>query len=377
MPTSNIRLMLLVIVICIACASRTSIKEQVLLHSFRKIQGLSIRSPSSQDLFEGAMEGMTEKLRTRYKDPYSHYENAEKQREINNKLDNKLVGIGVFMEFNTDKSILLFPLPNSPAGRAGVQYGDTLLKVNDEDIANLSPNNVSEKIRGLEGTPVTITVRHPEHDMPISIRIVREVQQMATIVGDSLNTNGQRNYTLDTDTDIGYIALRDSFSKDTASELATALEKLNIRGNVKGLILDLRGNPGGYLQSAVAVCQLFLNKGTIVTVKRRDGSVKNTYTARGTPLWIKPMVVLIDHDSASASEIVAACLQDHHRAIVVGERSYGKGTVQENFELPMNLGTLRLTDAEYRRPSGKNINRFPDDTKDDIWGVLPNEGYEI
>jgi len=377
MSVTNIRLMVFAIVVCLICASRTSIREQVLLHSYRKMQRLSLRSPSEKDLFEGAMEGMTEKLRRKYKDPYSYYENAENQKDINDQLENTLVGIGVFMEFGPEKSVLLYPLLNSPAFRSGILYGDRLIKVEGEDIAGLSNEGIASKIRGPEKTAVTITVKHQGSDEPVDVRIVRERQRMPTVVGDSLKHDGSWNYTLETNPEIGYLCLRDSFSDETPREMANALAALNRDTNVRGLILDIRGNPGGYLQSAVAVCELFLDEGTIVTVKRRDGSVKDTYKASGKPLWTKPVVLLINEGSASASEIVAACLQDHHRAIVVGERSYGKGTVQEIFILPMRLGSLRLTDAEYRRPSGENINRLEGDAENDTWGVLPDDDCRV
>ncbi|MDR1958295.1 MAG: S41 family peptidase [Planctomycetaceae bacterium] len=378
MPILNIRLTLLFIVICSFCASRTSLREQVLLNAYRKIERLSLRSPSSQDLFEGAMEGMTQKLRKKFNDPYTYFENAENQRDINNQLENKLVGIGVSMEWTREHSVLLYPLPNSPALRAGVQYGDKLLKVEGEETAGLSVSEIGVRIKGDAGKPVVLTVQHPGEEEPVDLRIVRESQQLPTVTGDSLRQDGRWNFTLETNPDIGYVHLRDSFGRETVPELTAALEELNRNRSVKGLILDIRGNPGGYLDSAVDVCRLFLSEGTIVTVKRRDGSVKKTFSAAGdTVLWTKPMVVMVNGESASASEIVAACLQDHYRAFVVGERSYGKGTVQEIFDFPMKLGTLRLTDAEYWRPSGKNINRFAEFTEQDTWGVLPSEGGSV
>lgn len=147
---------------------------------------------------------------------------------------------------------------------------------------------------------------------------------------------------------------------------------------MEGLILDLRNDPGGMLGSAIRVCDLFVDSGVIVTTRRRDGQIQDGYTASKEGTYGElPMVVLVNTFSASASEIVAACLQDSDRAVVVGERTFGKGTVQELINLEAKQGVLKLTVASYWRPSGKNIHRRSDDEEDDEWGVTPNEGYEV
>jgi carboxyl-terminal processing protease len=391
MPLFNIRLMLIVVIVSLLCALRTTVREQVLLHSYRKIQSLSLVRPSEEDLFEGALEGMTLKLREdKYGDHYSHFENPQDQATLHDLLVNDLVGLGVSLEMDEKThDVLLFPLPKSPALEAGVKYGDQLLKINGEVIKGLTLRDVSGKLQGKEGSKAILVIRHTDSENPLEnhseneseIEVVRMRQRLPSVIGDRLNRDGTWNYTLETAQEIGYIGLRTTFSDTTAEEMRQALESLE-KANAQGVILDLRNNPGGYLNAAIDVCNLFLNEGTIVsttpelvlggTPTEKPGFSEIVTSAAGLAIWHKPVVVLINRDSASASEIVAACLQDHQIATVVGSRSYGKGTVQEMTELPFQLGTIRLTKAQYLRPSRKNINRTSTMTDKDIWGVTPD-----
>ena len=381
MPVSNIRLIVAVIIVSMFCASRTSLREQVLLNSFRKVRQLSLCATSEQDMFEGTLEGIANKLQTNYDDRYAAYENRDEQKKSYDQLENTLVGIGVFPDFNPKtRETILYPLPHSPALEAGLKHGDILVKVDGKEIGGLSRNELSQKLRGPEDTKVTLTVRReqPSNDekTTVDLQVTRKMQMMPTVTGDRLKHDGTWDYTLETHPDIGYIALPSTFSHQTTVETAEALGELNRHDQVKALIIDLRGNPGGYLDTAVDVCDLFLEKGdAIVTTKGR--SSQHTVFARGNRGWHKPVIVLVDHGSASASEIVSACLQDHKIATVVGTRSYGKGTVQEMFDLPLKMGTFRLTKAEYVRPSGQNINRHEGDTRENVWGVSPDPGCEV
>lgn len=362
-------------IISLVLASRTSIREQILSNAYRKIQQTAFVAPSEQDIFEGALEGMTAKLRNQYGDAYSAYENAKDQEKMRESLENKLVGLGVSMvPLGKSQGVQLFPLPNSPALEAGIKYGDALLKVDGDDITGLAMGDVSKKLAGEPGSKVTLLVRHFDSEEDREVTVTRARMQLPNVTGDRLNRDGSWNYTLETNPDIGYIAIERTFSDLTAIEAAQAINELQ-KTDVKGLIIDLRSNPGGYLSAAVGVCNLFLNEGTIVTTRQRFMS--DTITAQGAAAWDKPVVVLIDSYSASASEIVAACLQDHGIAVVVGTRSYGKGTVQEMIKLPLEMGTLRLTKAEYFRPSQKNINRRGNAPETDEWGVMPDEGCRI
>ena len=194
-------------------------------------------------------------------------------------------------------------------------------------------------------------------------------------MSDSRKPDDQWDFLIDKDKKIGYIRIS-NFIANTVEELKKALAELKADG-MQGLVLDLRDDPGGLLSSAVEVSDLFIDEGVIVSTKGRN-TPKKTYEARKDGAYTNfPMVVLVNRFSASASEIVAACLQDHDRALVVGERSYGKGSVQNIFDLDDGNSVLKLTVASYYRPSGKNIHRFKNAKESDEWGVSPNPGMEV
>jgi carboxyl-terminal processing protease len=203
----------------------------------------------------------------------------------------------------------------------------------------------------------------------------RELIQLDTVMGDSYDKDGKWNLMLDPENKIGYLRLT-HFTSRSAAEVRDALKSLKKQG-MKGLILDLRFNPGGLLEAAVDIADLFIDEGLIVSTDGRN-SLHRTWTAKSFGTFTGfPMVVMVNHFSASASEILSACLQDHHRAIVVGERSWGKGSVQDVIDLEDGKSALKLTTASYHRPSGKNIHRFPDSKESDEWGVTPDAGYKI
>jgi len=389
MPLSNLRSILVVAFISLFCISRTTIREQVLLNACRKLQQTAFVHPTEQDLFEGALEGMTKKLHDKYGDHYSAYENPVQQQKIRDNLENQLIGLGVWLvPLGKSQGTQLFPLPDSPALEAGVQHGDLLLKIEGDDATGLTLSEITKRLEGNPGTKVTLLVRRndlvaadlraeeseQESERETELTVTRARIHLPSVLGDHILRDGSWCHTLETAPDIGYLALNKTFNDSTTLEMRKALEYLKKQNDIKGVIIDLRGNPGGYLNAAVGVCSLFLNEGVIVTTKQRDFT--DPIKAPGAAIWDKPVVVLIDAMSASASEIVAACLQDHGIAIVIGTRSYGKGTVQEMVKLPLNMGTLRVTKAEYFRPSLKNINRG-NKSEDDEWGVMPNDGYEL
>ena len=198
---------------------------------------------------------------------------------------------------------------------------------------------------------------------------------METVLGDRRKADDHWEFMYDEKGRIGYIRIS-AFSQETAKELRTALEDLK-RRNVRGLILDLRFNPGGLLRSAIEVSNLFISSGRIVSTKGRN-TPERVWDAQDDAIFEGiPMVILVNHYSASASEIVSACLQDHKRAVIMGERTWGKGSVQNIIELENGRSALKLTTAAYKRPSGKNIHRFPNSKDKDEWGVMPDLGYEL
>ena len=217
---------------------------------------------------------------------------------------------------------------------------------------------------------------HAGHTKREKFTLMRERVHVETVLGDRRKADDHWEFMYDEKDRIGYIRVS-AFSQETAKELRTALEDLK-RRKVRGLVLDLRFNPGGLLRSAIEVSNLFISSGRIVSTKGRN-TPERVWDAQAAAPFSKaiPMVVLVNHYSASASEIVSACLQDHKRAVVMGERTWGKGSVQNIIELENGRSALKLTTAAYKRPSGKNIHRFPDSKDKDEWGVMPDLGYEL
>jgi carboxyl-terminal processing protease len=230
---------------------------------------------------------------------------------------------------------------------------------------------------GEPGTEVTISVLHPSATEAESVTLKRELIQQPTVLGYRRNAEGVWDYFCDPDHKIGYIRLA-AFSRATSADLAKVLQQIPSLG-LQGLVLDLRFNPGGMLNQAIEVSDLFLHEGRIVSVVGRannpppwDAHEEGTLIPPGFPL-----AVLVNRFSASAAEIVSACLQDHGVAVIVGERTWGKGSVQNIIQLDRGKSALKLTTAGYQRPSGKNIHRGPNAKDSDPWGVTPNEGYAI
>jgi carboxyl-terminal processing protease len=239
-------------------------------------------------------------------------------------------------------------------------------------------------ITGEIGKDVTLTILHEGAKEPVDITITRAEIKVPSVLGDLRKTDNPKawDFMIDKESKIGYIRLS-TFSETAAQEMQEAVEQLQHDG-VRGLIIDLRNDPGGLLDQAVKISDLFLTEGRIVTIKGRNES-EHAYDAKEagtllTPAEKFPIAVLINKFSASASEILSAALQDHKRAVIIGERSYGKGSVQHVIKLDeadRGKSALKLTTASYWRPSGKNIHRFPDAKETDEWGVKPNEGFEV
>ncbi|HEX7449136.1 MAG TPA: S41 family peptidase, partial [Pirellulales bacterium] len=231
------------------------------------------------------------------------------------------------------------------------------------------------RLKGEPGSSVTFKVQHPGGAGIEKMTVTRELIQMESILGDRRNDRDEWDFMLDPAKKIGYIRIV-SFGRETQGELKKAMDRLK-KENVRGLVLDLRFNPGGLLGSAIAVADMFLTEGEIVSTSGRN-SPKRTWSAHKPDTYEGfPMVVLVNRASASASEIVSASLQDHKRAIVVGERTWGKGSVQTVMDLEGGKSILKLTTASYQRPNGHNIHRFPDAKESDEWGVMPDAGYEL
>ncbi len=329
-----------------------------------------VQEVSRRELMEAAIKGVLSKL-----DPYSSYIGPEEFGGFKTSVESQFGGIGIQITIDDGQLKVLSPLVGTPAYRAGIQSGDRIIKIAGESTKGIDVDQAVQKLKGEAGTTVTFTVLHTLDNREETVSIKREVIHIDTVLGDRRKPNDEWEFMLDSEKRIGYIRLT-AFSRDTAADLREALDEL-VGKNLKGLVLDLRFNPGGLLNSAVEVADLFLADGKIVstkgrTIPERSWEAKKKGTYEGFP-----MVVLVNRYSASASEIVSAALQDHQRAIVIGERTWGKGSVQNVIELESGKSALKLTTASYQRPNGHNIHRFPDAKDSDEWGVKPNDGYDM
>lgn len=370
MPKRHCIFFIITFLISFILASQTSMRERIFLYVLHQIETEALEPVKHQDLLAGALTGM---VQTTADYPYTSWLPPDEKKEYENELQGKIAGIGIFhlrKEFPSGNYTFI-PLPESPASKAGLQYGDRIVQVDETKVAKLSIKEFVNLLRGHKGTTVSLTVLPRNSKDTKKIKIVRDLIQQDIVCGDHRNSDGSWNYTLKEDPSIGYIRIT-QFADLTVPDFLLALADL-LNTKIKGLILDFRGNPGGFLPAAVTLCDYFVPEGSkIVTTRRRNGSIKREYIATSCEKIDFPLIILIDEGSASASEIVAACLQDHNRATIVGSRSYGKGTIQELFPLPCGMGLLRLTDASFWRPSNIPLHRFQESKEYDPWGVQPD-----
>lgn len=349
---------------------------KLFVDTFEEIDRNFVEPVDRRELIEAAMRGMVLKL-----DPHSNYIGTSEIRQFTEAVDQEFGGIGiqVTIEPKTRRLMVMVPMPGTPAIKAGLRAGDHILEIDDKPTADFPAGREMESavqmMRGKPGETVKVKIQHTGAPMPETVEIVRDVIKSPTVMGDHYDSTGNWSFLIEGEDKLGYIRLT-NFARNSTEEVHSALEALKKEG-MKGLVLDLRFNPGGLLGAATAISDFFVESGVIVSVKGRN-TEEQTYkaTKRGTYSGF-PMVVLVNHSSASASEIVSACLQDHKRAVIVGERSYGKGSVQNVIQLEGGKSALKLTTASYHRPSGKNIHRLPKATEKDEWGVVPDPGFEV
>jgi carboxyl-terminal processing protease len=316
-------------------------------------------------------------------DPHSSFMNPKEYKHFNTQSKGKFGGIGIQLgtDRQTGQLTVISPIVGTPAYDAGILAGDVIVKVEGKSTDGMRLSEAVDMIQGDAGQKITLTVRHEGAKEDVELPMVRAVIEMPSIMGDQRQADDPKSwdYFMDKESKIAYIRVV-AFNENTAADLEKVLQQLKKDG-LKGLVIDLRNNPGGLLSAAVDVVNLFIDEGRIVSTKGRtikerhfDAKPRNAVL---TPAKDYPMAVLVNKNSASASEIVAAALQDHGRAIVVGERSYGKGSVQNILRIEHDLSALKLTTASYWRPSGKNIHRFPDAKDTDEWGVSPSDGFDV
>ena len=310
---------------------------EILTEVLRQIEKNYVEPQDSQDLIYGAIRGMVKSL-----DPHSSFMTKEEHTELMVETQGSFSGIGIEITIKDRVLTVVSPIEDTPGYKAGLKAGDKIVKVGDESTMDMTLIEAVKQIRGPEGTDVKLTIVREGEEKPLEFSITRGVIPLKSV----------RYYSLSPQ--IGYVRVS-SFQGNTSEDLAAALEDLEKDGKIKGLIVDLRNNPGGLLSQAIEVSELFLDAGVIVTTKGRSSShnIKASAHKDGTKRDY-PIVVLVNGGSASASEIVAGALQDNKRALILGSRTFGKGSVQTI--LPLSDGSgLRLTTARYYTPNGTSI----------------------
>ena len=306
-----------------------------------------------RDLTYAAVKGMVNEL-----DPHSEFLDPAAYHDLQDDTEGQFGGLGLVVTVRSNYVTVVTPMEDTPGFRAGILAGDRIIKINGEDAVKMPLEDAVKRLRGKPGTRVTMTIQRPSSGVVKNFTLTREVIQMQMVE----DINGKEEYPLNDDK-IGYVCIT-QFGDNTGDELEAALRKLQAQG-MKALILDLRWNPGGLLDEAVNVCQKFLPRGQlIVSTEGRDPAQNSVRRAagRGDELHGMPVVVLVNLSSASALEIVTGCLQDLHRAIVLGEKTFGKGSVQSIF--PFDDGSaLKLTTAKYYTPSHRVIHEH---------GIMPD-----
>lgn len=378
MPLRNLIVILLAALLSMACYVRASRNRYVstITEAMNLISTEYVDDVEQRKLFEGAMDGMVGQL-----DPYSGYSPPEEYQQFRDQMDQGFVGIGVFVELDqeTKRLTIMSPLVGTPAHKAGIKSGDVILAIDGKDTAGMSLKESTSHIKGPAGTKVKLTIQHIGEPSPVDLLVERAEIPIESVYGDIRGADGKWIFHLLEKPKLGYIRVH-NFGERTPTEVRTALDAYKQTGQgIEALILDLRGNAGGLLTSAIGICDMFLDRGTIVSTRGRNNQERSRHVAtKGMEVSPDiPLVVMVDRFSASASEIVAACLQDNRRAVVVGQRSWGKGTVQNIVELEGGRSALRLTIARYWRPSGKDIHKAANAQESDDWGVSPDPGLEV
>lgn len=305
---------------------------------FERVRAEYVEEVSDEELVEAAINGMLTAL-----DPHSGYLDAKKYRDMQVQTKGEFGGLGIEVTMENGLVKVVSPIDDTPAHRAGIQAGDVITHINDEPVLGLTLAEAVERMRGPVDTSIALTLRREGVEEPVDVSMSRAV---ITISPVRARAEGR----------IGYVRIT-TFNEQTESSLNEAIDELraDLGNNLKGLVLDLRNNPGGLLEQAVSVADAFLDRGEIVSTRgRRADAIQRFNARRGDLAEGLPMVVLINGGSASASEIVAGALQDHHRAIVMGMPSFGKGSVQTIMPLPGH-GAIRLTTARYYTPAGTSI----------------------
>lgn len=390
-PKRNI---ILLVAISLSCLAAYAAREQAAPgRRFGEVLSL-IRATyyqpvNEEQLYEAAVDAALAKL-----DEHSAYIRGDGRTDLEAALDQKFGGVG--LELTIDERLRIptvsSPVVDSPAWRARIKAGDRIEAIDGEEMVGRPLREAVSRLRGPVGESLVLRVATPSGDSAASldpsaverreVALVREIIETESVLGDRRGADGRWDWMVEGVPGVAYVRIA-TFGERTAVELSEAFTAIEAEDKPRGLVIDLRGNPGGLLSAAVEVCDLLLDDGVIVHTRKRrsDAADDATLDARrataGARLAGVPIVALVDGLTASAAEIVAACLQDTGRAAVVGSRTFGKGTVQSILPLSDESGLLKLTTAEYLRPSRQGIDRQVRDGDADAWGVSPDAGYEV
>ena len=302
-----------------------------------KINKQYVDEINQSEAMDSAINGLLQSL-----DPYSSYMSPEVFNEMQTETSGEFGGLGIEVGMESGVVKVISPIDDTPAPNAGIKAGDYIVKINKTQVQGKSLSEAVDLMRGPVGSEIELTIRRKGERKALTFNIVREIIQIQSVKSDLLEKN------------IGYLRLT-SFNENSSEQVKKKIKDLEKDKNIKAYILDLRNNPGGLLSQAIKISDFFLDNGEIVSTKsRKDSENRKWFAKKGDLTNGKTLVVLINYGSASASEIVAGALKDHKRAILLGENSYGKGSVQSIIPLK-NDGAIRLTVAKYYLPSGKSI----------------------
>jgi carboxyl-terminal processing protease len=310
---------------------------QAFVEILNRVKTDYVEPVKDETLLENAVRGMLSGL-----DPHSAYLDKEEYKDMSVATTGKFGGLGIEVQLQNGLVKVVSPIDDTPAAKAGVKAGDLIVKIDDAPVKGMSLNDAVNKMRGDPGSKIQLTLVRENVPAPIVLDLKRDIIKVASVRGRMLQPG------------FGYIRIS-QFTTSTGKSLDDEIDKLKKDGTLKGLVLDLRNNPGGVLNAAVEVSDEFMQKGPIVTIKGRDADNNREFDATaGDALDGKPIVVLVNGGSASAAEIVAGALQDSHRAVLVGSKTFGKGSVQTIIPL-QNESAIKITTARYYTPSGRSI----------------------
>ena len=305
-----------------------------------KIQKEYVDEIDQADVMDSAINGVLQSL-----DPYSAYMNPEIFKEMQTETSGEFGGLGIEISMEAGVVKVISPIDDTPASRAGIKAGDYIVRINGEQVQGKTLFEAVNLMRGAVGTSIEVTVRRKGLKKAKIFKIVREIIEIKSVVSKLINN------------EVGYLRLR-AFNENSGNQLIKEISKLEKNDRPLGYIFDLRNNPGGLLSQAIKISDFFLNDGEIVSTKGRKNKENRKFFAKeGDRIKGKPLIVLINNGSASAAEIVAGALQDQKRAVLLGETTYGKGSVQSIIPLK-NKGAIRLTISKYYLPSGKSISEI-------------------